>query len=64
MANVKFKVEALRTLASPYKKGDKDESTFETIYYLLVNMKELPPDIPLDVNPRKPKMIELSKHKV
>lgn len=56
MANVKFKVEALRTLASPYKRGDKDESTFETIYYLLVNMKELPPDIPLDVNPRKPKM--------
>jgi len=56
MANVKFKVEALRTLASPYKKGDKDESTFETIYYLLVNMKELPSDIPLDVNPRKPKL--------
>ena len=35
MANLKFKVEALRTLASPYRKGDKDESTFETIYYLL-----------------------------
>lgn len=56
MANVKFKVEALRTLASPYRKGDKDESTFETIYYLLVDMKELPADIPLDVNPREPKM--------
>ena len=56
MANIKFKVEALRTLASPYRKGDKDESTFETIYYLLVNMKELPTDIPLDVNPREPKM--------
>ena len=56
MANVKFKVEALRTLASPYKKGDKNESTFETIYYLLVDMKEIPKDIPLDVNPREPKM--------
>ena len=56
MANLKFKVEALRTLASPYRKGDKDESTFETIYYLLVDMKELPSNIPLDVNPREPKM--------
>ena len=56
MANLKFKVEALRTLASPYRKGDNDESAFETIYYLLVDMKELPADIPLDVNPREPKM--------
>lgn len=56
MANLRFKVEALRTLASPYRKGDKDESTFETIYYLLVDMKELPSNIPLDVNPREPKM--------
>lgn len=56
MANLKFKVEALRTLTSPYRKGDKDESTFETIYYLLVDMKELPSNIPLDVNPREPKM--------
>ena len=56
MANLKFKVEALRTLASPYRKEDKDESTFETIYYLLVDMKELPANIPLDVNPREPKM--------
>lgn len=56
MANLKFKVEALRTLTSPYRKGDKDESTFETIYYLLVDMKDLPTDIPLDVNPREPKM--------
>lgn len=53
---MKFKVEALRTLASPYRKGGKDESTFETIYYLLVDMKELPSNIPLDVNPREPKM--------
>ncbi|ADU26489.1 AIPR family protein [Ethanoligenens harbinense] len=56
MANVKFKVEALRTLASPYRKGDKDENTFETIYYLLVDMKDLPSELPLDVNPREPKM--------
>lgn len=53
---LKFKVNALRTLASPYKRAEKDETTFETIYYLLVNMKDLPNDIPLDVNPRVPKM--------
>ena len=42
---------ALRTLASPYKKNEKEEATtFETIYYLLVNMKDLPENIPLDVN--------------
>ncbi len=56
MANIKFKVEALRTLTSPYKKGTDAESTFETIYYLLVDMKDLPSNIPLDVNPREPKM--------
>lgn len=53
---LKFKVNAIRTLTSPYKKYEKDESTFETIYYLLVNMKDLPDNIPLDVNPRVPKM--------
>lgn len=52
----KFRVRALRTLASPYSKDDEDESTFETIYYLLVNMKNLPINIPMDVNPRVPKM--------
>lgn len=56
MTNVTFKVEALRTLASPYRKSDKDESTFETIYYLLVDMRDLPADLPMDVNPREPKM--------
>ncbi|MGI6173650.1 MAG: AIPR family protein [Christensenellales bacterium] len=56
MANVKFKVEALRTLASPYRIGEKDKGEFETIYYLLVDMKDLPENIPLDVNPREPKM--------
>ena len=53
---LQFKVHALRTLTSPYSKDDKSESTLETIYYLLVNMRDLPSDIPLDVNPRKPKM--------
>ena len=53
---LKFNVNALRTLASPYKRSEKEESTFETIYYLLVNMKDIPENIPLDVNPRVPKM--------
>lgn len=53
---LKFKVNALRTLFSPYKRNEKEEASFETIYYLLVNMKELPENIPLDVNPRVPKM--------
>ena len=53
---LKFKGNSLRTLVSPYKKGAKDESTYETIYYLLVDMKDLPENIPLDVNPREPKM--------
>lgn len=53
---LKFKVNALRTLSSPYKKAEKDEAKVETVYYLLVNMKEVPSDIPLDVNPRVPKM--------
>lgn len=53
---LKFKVHSLRTLTSPYKKGEKDDSSYETIYYLLVNMKDLPETIPLEVNPRVPKM--------
>lgn len=53
---LKFKVNALRTLASPYRGNGKDETTLETIYYLLVDMRELPENIPLDVNPRVPKM--------
>jgi len=53
---LRFKVNSLRTLASPYKRGEKDDSSYETIYYLLVNMKDLPEAIPLDVNPRVPKM--------
>lgn len=53
---IKFKVEALRTLTSPYKRGKEDESSTETIYYLLVDMKDLPTGVSLEVNPRKPKM--------
>ena len=53
---LQFKVHSVRTLTSPYSKDDKSESTLETIYYLLVNMRDLPGDIPLEVNPRKPKM--------
>lgn len=53
---LKFKVKAVRTLASPYRRDEKDSGMYETIYYLLVNMRELPENIPLDVNPRVPKM--------
>ncbi|MBR2491067.1 MAG: AIPR family protein [Ruminiclostridium sp.] len=51
----KFKVQSVRTLRSPYAApGDSD--SYETIYYVLVNMQELPDSFPLDVNPREPKM--------
>ena len=53
---LRFKVNAVRTMASPYRRNEKDETANETIYYLLVNMKDLPEGIPLDVNPRIPKM--------
>lgn len=51
-----FKVEALRTLPSPYQSYKSTTNDSETIYYLLVNMKNLPDNLPLDVNPREPKM--------
>lgn len=50
-----FKVNTLRTLTSPYKTKD-NENTCETIYYLLVDMNDIPDNIPLDVNPREQKM--------
>ncbi len=56
MTKLKFKVNALRTLPSPYKAENKNADSLETIHYLLVNMKDLPEKIPLDVNPRVPKM--------
>lgn len=50
-----FNVHSVRTLHSPYR--DKNQNgDFETLYYILVNMKDLPKKIPLDVNPREPKM--------
>jgi len=54
-SNLRFSVQALRTMASPYKKTEGDDGNLETIHYLIVNMKHLPADIPLEVNPRKPK---------
>lgn len=53
---IKFKVQSVRTLASPYKVGSDEEANMEVIYYLLVNMQDLPEKLPLDVNPREPKM--------
>ena len=53
---IRFKVHSIRTLTSPYSKEDKDETTLETIYYLLVNMRDLPANISMEVNPRKPNM--------
>ncbi|MCH5265373.1 MAG: AIPR family protein [Lachnospiraceae bacterium] len=53
---LKFKVETLRTISSPYKKVLNSDEVLETVYFLIVNMKELPGNIPLDVNPREPKM--------
>ncbi len=53
---IRFKVYSIRTMASPYSKEDKDETTLETIYYLLVNMRDLPAGISMEVNPRKPNM--------
>lgn len=51
----KFKVQSVRTLRSPYATpGDSD--SYETIYYVLVDMRDLPDTFPLDVNPREPKM--------
>lgn len=51
-----FKVNAVRTLTSPYRRDEKEAGMYETIYYLLVNMRDLPENIPMDVNPRVPKM--------
>lgn len=53
---LKFKVQTVRTLPSPYRVKGGNDSDYETIYYLLVDMKALPDNIPLDVNPRVPKM--------
>lgn len=49
MGILKFKVNAVRTIKSP---SDPDITT----YYTWVNFNDLPKDISLEVNPRKPKM--------
>jgi len=46
---VKFKVNALRAIESPTQSGVKTYITY-------VNFRDLPEGIPLDINPRKPKM--------
>lgn len=50
-----FKVSSLRTLNSPYEKK-KHTYPLECIYYILVDMRALPEGMPMDVNPREPKM--------
>lgn len=51
-----FKVHSVRTLKSPYAAvGEKGEG-HETLYYVLADMRDLPDTLPLEVNPREPKM--------
>lgn len=52
---LKFKIHTLRTIPSPYSVVDKNMQ-YETIHIMLVNIKDLPKNIPLDVNPREQKM--------
>ena len=49
MNTEKFRAKAVRTVTSP-----SNEKV--TTYYTWVDFRDLPKDIPLDVNPRKPKM--------
>ncbi|AYM01498.1 AIPR family protein [Levilactobacillus yiduensis] len=49
MTTEKFKVKSVRTVKSP-------SNPSVTTYYVWVNFKDLPDNISLDVNPRKPKM--------
>lgn len=51
-----FQIEALRTLTSPYFDYRTKNADSEVIYYILVDMRNLPSNLPLDVNPREPKM--------
>lgn len=46
---IDFKANAVRTITSPSQKG-------VTTYFAYVNFRDLPDQLPLDVNPRKPKM--------
>lgn len=49
VSKINFKVESVRTINSPSQKN-------VTTYFTYVNFKDLPSGLPLDVNPRKPKM--------
>lgn len=49
VSKLNFKVESVRTINSPSQKN-------VTTYFTYVNFKDLPSGLPLDVNPRKPKM--------
>lgn len=55
MASFTFKVNSHCVLSSPYQKSGKNDN-LETITYLLVDMQDLPEELPLDVNPREPNM--------
>lgn len=46
---VKFKAQSVRTLPSPSQEN-------VTTYFVYVNFRDVPKNLPLDVNPRKPKM--------
>lgn len=48
-STVHFKATSVRTITSPSQKG-------VTTYFAYVNFRELPGSLPLEVNPRKPKM--------
>ena len=44
-----FKAFAVRTINSPSQEG-------VTTYFAYINFRDLPSDLPMEVNPRKPKM--------
>lgn len=48
-STITFKSNSVRTISSPSQKS-------VTTYFVYVNFRDLPSDLPLDVNPRKPKM--------
>ncbi|GAB2021939.1 hypothetical protein RyT2_10130 [Pseudolactococcus yaeyamensis] len=49
ISKISFLVNSVRTITSP---SQNDVTT----YFVYVNFKDLPTKLPLDVNPRKPKM--------
>lgn len=49
VSKISFKASAVRTISSPSQEG-------VTTYFAYVNFRDLPDNLPLEVNPRKPKM--------